>query len=107
VRRRFDLAALIALLVLAGRPGAGQVSPEEWGAPPVKVSRSAGKWTMAGKKNTAVLDEKDLSLTVQAGPTTWKMVPSSTKDLLVRATGRGRTTRSIARRTTPALSRAT
>lgn len=48
-------------------PCTGQVAPEEWGAPPVHVSHAAGKWTIAGKKNTAVLDEKDLSLTRTTG----------------------------------------
>ena len=62
-----------------------QLAPEEWGAPPVKVTHSAGTWTIAGKKNAVILNEKDLSFTVQAGPATWKMVPSSSKDMVVRA----------------------
>jgi hypothetical protein len=82
---RFPLCAALTLLVFPGLPCLGQVSPEEWGAPPVKVSHDAGKWTIAGKKNTAVLDERDLSLSVQAGAVTWKMVPSSAKDMLIRA----------------------
>jgi hypothetical protein len=75
----------IAFLAFSGWPSAAQVTPEEWGAPPVGISHAAGKWTIAGKKNTAVLDEKDLSLTVQSGAALWKMVPSSGKDMLVRA----------------------
>jgi len=82
---RLVLLPPIAFLAFSGWPSIAQVTPEEWGAPPAKVSRAAGKWTIAGKKNTAVLDEKDLSLTVQAGAVAWKMVPSADKDMLVRA----------------------
>ncbi len=64
--------------------GAAQ-APEDWGAPPVSVSHDAGRWTISGKRNTVTLDEKNLAVTVRAGQTTWKMVPSSTTDLLVRA----------------------
>src|SRR5690348_15044158 len=66
-------------------PCGAQVAPQDWGAPPVSVSHAAGKWTIAGRNNTAVLDEKDLSLTLQSGGTAWKTVPSSPQDLLVRA----------------------
>ncbi len=59
-------------------------SPEEWGAPPVTVAENAGKWTLAGRKNTVVLDATDLSFTVRAGATSWKTVASSSQDLTVR-----------------------
>ncbi len=74
--KRLRLAA--ALLTLA--PCAAQRSPEEWGAPPVRVSHASGKWTIAGRKQTAVLDEADLSIVVQAGKASWRMVPSSAAD---------------------------
>ncbi len=82
---RFSLLTASAVLGCLVGPCIGQVSPQEWGAPPVRVSHAAGKWTIAGTKNTATLDEKDLSLTVQAGAAAWKMMPSSDKDMLVRA----------------------
>ena len=83
---RVVFAALAALMAWCVWPCAGQqLSPTEWGAPPVKVTHSAGTWTIAGKKNTVVLNEKDLSFTVQAGSATWKVVPSSFKDMLIRA----------------------
>ncbi|HTS26494.1 MAG TPA: DUF5696 domain-containing protein [Bryobacteraceae bacterium] len=85
ILHRFALLAPVVLLALVSRPCEGQIAPEEWGAPAVHVSHSGGKWTIAGKKNTATLDEKDLSLSVQAGPVSWKMVPSSSQDLRVRA----------------------
>lgn len=87
MERGFVVASIIVLLGCAGQPCAGQLSPEEWGAPPAKVSHGGGTWTITGKKNTVVLDEKDLSLHVQAGQTAWEMVPSSPSDLLVRADG--------------------
>jgi hypothetical protein len=60
---------------------------EEWGAPMVNVSRAEGKWIIAGKKNKVMLNESDLALSLQAGPATWAMVPSSAKDMLVRSRG--------------------
>jgi hypothetical protein len=47
------------------------------------VSYADGRWTIAGHKDTVLLSESDLSVTVQAGPVAWKMVPSSKQDLLV------------------------
>jgi hypothetical protein len=67
--------------------GSAQPSPEDTGAPAVLVSHSGGTWTLAGRKNTVVLDSSDLSVLVRSGPVVWKMVPSSAKDLLVRARG--------------------
>jgi hypothetical protein len=75
----------VALLASSSWLCAGQMPAEEWGAPAVKVSRSAAKWTLSGKRHTVVLNESDLSVTVQAGAVIWKMVPSSAQDLLVRA----------------------
>src|SRR3954453_4153890 len=49
----------------------------------VSVTRANGQWTIAGKKNRAVLNEKTLSLSVAAGTKTWNMVPSSAEDVLV------------------------
>jgi hypothetical protein len=64
-----------------------QRSPRDTGAPEVRVTHSAGKWTIAGKKNTVELSEKDLALSVHSGPVIWRMVPSSTSDMLVSAAG--------------------
>jgi hypothetical protein len=78
---------VFAFLTLSIGPCYGQITPEQWGAPPVQVSHTAGRWTIAGRKNTVVLDEKDFSIVVHAGPASWKMVPSSSRDMLVRAAG--------------------
>jgi hypothetical protein len=61
---------------------------QDWGAPPVTVAHQAGKWVISGTKNNVSLDEKDLSIVIQAGKTTWRTVASSTRDLLVRSGGR-------------------
>src|SRR5215813_7775077 len=60
---------------------------EQWGAPAVDVSHADGKWIITGQKNKVTLNESDLALTVQVGPTNWAMVPSSSKDMLVRSRG--------------------
>src|SRR5690349_1299111 len=53
----------------------------------VTVTHAARVWTISGTKNTAILNESDLSLSVRAGSTTWKMVPSGPHDMRVRAAG--------------------
>jgi hypothetical protein len=69
-------------------PGAAPtLSPEEWGAPPVALSHAGTRWTIAGKRHTVLFDEQSFATTVQDGATTWKMVPSTAEDLLVRANG--------------------
>jgi hypothetical protein len=57
--------------------------PEEAGTPSVTVSHTNGKWTVAGKKNTVVLNEADLGIDIHAGPANWKMVPSSSRDMRI------------------------
>jgi Family of unknown function (DUF5696) len=63
------------------------LSRAEWGAPEVKVSHADGKWTIAGKKQTVVLDEKTLEMTVDAGPVKWGMAASQADDVLVKSGG--------------------
>src|SRR4030042_1413227 len=40
---------------------------------------------IAGKTNKVTLDEKDLSMRIEAGPVRWTMVPSSEDDMLVKS----------------------
>ena len=54
-----------------------------WGAPEIEVSQADGRWIIAGKKNRVILNEADLAMTVEAGPVTWRMAPSSAEDMLV------------------------
>jgi hypothetical protein len=51
------------------------------------VSHGGGKWTIAGKKQTIILNESDLALAVRAGPDVWAMVPSGPHDMLAKARG--------------------
>src|SRR3954466_11856621 len=53
----------------------------------VSVTQADGNWTISGKKNRAVLNEKTLALSVTAGTKTWHMVPSSPADVLVELPG--------------------
>jgi catechol 2,3-dioxygenase-like lactoylglutathione lyase family enzyme len=73
-----------------GKPAPSSNAPPpaaDWGEPPVTVTSSAGTWTIAGRKNTVVLEQGDLSVRIQARDATWKMIPSSAQDLLVREGG--------------------
>ena len=42
---------------------------------------------LAGRKNTVVIDDSNLSAAIHAGPVTWKMLPSSADDVTVDAGG--------------------
>ena len=68
----------------ATAPPAPKLAPQEWGASSITVERAGGKWTIAGKKTAVVLGESDLATTVTVGGTSWKMVPSTSEDVLVR-----------------------
>src|SRR5437764_12346338 len=85
----FTVCLATSALALPETPATKPQQPprEEWGAPPVTVTQSAGVWTIAGKKQTVALDAADLSLKIHAGPAEWNMVPSSPTDLLVRWRG--------------------
>ena len=62
-----------------------QFSREQWGAMPVMVSHSGGKWVITGKRNTVTLNEADLQLNVLAGTMQWSMAPSALGDMIVKA----------------------
>jgi Family of unknown function (DUF5696) len=85
LRVRFILLAL--LLTLSSVANSQSLSREQWGAPNIQVTSNAGKWTIKGKKNTVTLDQKSLAVTIQTPAAIWQMVPSSTKDMLVRSRG--------------------
>lgn len=80
------LPGLLLLIVLWSADARAQ--PSNWGAPPIKVTQSGATWTIAGVRNSVSLDAATLALTVRAGATSWRMVPSSTRDLLTRTAGR-------------------
>lgn len=83
VMRGFRFASLLFVALAC----AAQTSPSDTGAPRVTVSHAAGRWTLAGARNTVEVNESDLAVSVHAGPVTWKMAPSSPDDMLVGAGG--------------------
>ncbi len=60
---------------------------KDWGAPLVEISESAGKWTVAGQKNTFTLTVADLGVQLQGGAASWTLVPSRAEDLKLRSGG--------------------
>jgi hypothetical protein len=60
---------------------------EAWRGAPIGVSHENGKWTLKGRKQTVLLNQTNLALTVQAGPTAWAMSPSPTPELVLKASG--------------------
>ena len=79
--------AIAFVLLITSLPTAQRLQREDWGAPAISVSHRDGKWIIAGKKTTVTVDRANLSVKVQAGTAMWEMVPSSARDMLVRAKG--------------------
>jgi len=67
------------------QPNEQALPREQWGAPPVNISHSGGKWTLAGRKQSVSLNETSFTIEIHAGPATWAMVASTTNDMVVRA----------------------
>ncbi len=66
-----------------------EVPPQEdWGAPAVSVSRTNGNWVIAGQRHKVILNTADLSMMVEAGPITWKLLPSAADDLSAQVAGK-------------------
>lgn len=55
--------------------------------PQVALTHANGTWTIGGRKITVVLNDSDLGIAVRAGPVTWKMAPSSDRDMRLSAAG--------------------
>src|SRR5581483_5334655 len=60
----------------------------DWGAPLVDVTHTTDRWFITGKKQIVRLNEKTLELDVNAQSVDWKMVPSSTNDMIVKFHGK-------------------
>jgi len=54
---------------------------------PVTVSHEGSKWLVKGKLNSFTLNEFDLALTIQTGPTQWQLMSSKLGDMIVRSKG--------------------
>ncbi len=84
---RLMIQGVVCMHVVCSLLLAQRLPRERWGAPLVNVSREEGMWIVEGRKNRLSLRASDLAMTVQAGPVTWKMGPSSQKDMLVKSRG--------------------
>lgn len=62
-----------------------------WGAAPVRVSDSAGVWTLGGEQAAVTFRAADLSIDIREDSTHWKMVPLGDGDLVVRKKGKPET----------------
>jgi len=80
-------AALLLTITFSTVLRAQQLSREQWGAVPISVTHSGAKWVIEGKTNRVTLNEKDLALSIQAGPALWNMMPSKPGDMLIRSKG--------------------
>jgi hypothetical protein len=76
---------LLTLFVLINIAQSQTLSREQWGAMPVTVSHEGSRWVVKGKFNSFSLNESDLSLSIQAGPTQWQLQSSKPGDMIVRA----------------------
>src|ERR1700684_2444945 len=79
------LTAAVSLLVLCA--SALAQTPQDTGAPEVRVTHLPAQWTIAGRKNTVVFHEADFSVAVQNGAVSWKMMPSTAQDVLAAKDG--------------------
>jgi hypothetical protein len=57
---------------------------EQWGAMIVEVFNRDGQWIIKGKKQEVIYDSSDFSITVNAGPVSWSMLPSQENDITVK-----------------------
>ena len=62
---------------------------EQWGAPRVTVERDGDSWKLTGQRSRVTLDASDYTIAIESGETTWKTLPPTAKDLLVRRTTGG------------------
>src|SRR5262245_14152689 len=83
--RLLAILSIFALGVMAA--SAQQLKREQWGAVPVDVSHTGNNWLIKGQKNSVTLNQSDLTLSIQAGPTTWTMKPSAVGDIVVKTRG--------------------
>ncbi len=81
-RNAFALLALAVLVPEFPNQAFAQILDDS-ASPAIAVTHADGNWTIAGKKNTAVLNERTLAVSVNAGGRTWNMVPSSPDDVLI------------------------
>src|SRR4051812_38602055 len=86
IRIVFVLLAL-PLLSTVSRAVSFVQTPDDSGFHPISVTHADGNWTISGNKNTVILNEETLAVSVKAGARTWNLMPSSSDDLLVGVPG--------------------
>src|SRR5881394_1262815 len=67
------ISLCVSLSSLLVHAAGTNLSRPNWGAPPISVLHDRGAWTIAGRKHTAILDEKTFALTVRSGSNSWAM----------------------------------
>src|SRR5258705_9753562 len=87
MRRIQLLTVAVATVILSAPLCAQQLPREQWGAMPVTVTHTGGKWIITGKNNKVTLNEADLALQVHDGAAHWDMLPSVAGDMLGKAKG--------------------
>ena len=80
-----SLILMLLVVVTGSLTQAQTLSRDQWGAMPVVVSREGSKWIVKGKLNSFTLNASDLSLSIQAGPAQWQLMPSKLGDMIVRS----------------------
>jgi len=55
--------------LFSASPHAQRLPRDQWGAVPVSVSHTNGKWIIAGAKNKVTVDDAALTIRIQAGTT--------------------------------------
>jgi hypothetical protein len=78
------LASLVVGLAIRS-VSAQQLSREQWGGMPVKVSHENGKWIIAGKKQRVLLNERNLAIDIETPAAKWSTVASSASDMKVKS----------------------
>jgi len=80
-----SLKSIILILFIAAAGNSQTLSRDQWGAMPVTVSHEGSKWLVKGKNNSFSLNENDFSLSIEAGPARWQLMPSKPGDMIVRS----------------------
>ncbi|HTW94473.1 MAG TPA: DUF5696 domain-containing protein [Tepidisphaeraceae bacterium] len=83
--RKTTIVAVLAMCLLAIISRAQAAPRDQWGAPLVTITHNDNTWTLTGQKQTVTLNQNDLTLSVQSGPTTWSMIPSQAGDMIVKS----------------------
>ncbi|GAI09191.1 unnamed protein product, partial [marine sediment metagenome] len=88
MRNKFKMSCFIGIILSAAVVWGQQGPQVDWAAPAVSVTRTDASWVITGQRHKVILNAADLSMTVEAGPVTWKLQPSTADDLTVEMKGK-------------------